>query len=153
MSCTAAIILLVLLAARPRDPERLPPLYDVTLPAMSPQAFTLTVFERIDGTDYAQSWLVTQAEQTDFAEADTTNPAGAGAVLARNQLLLAAREAESGKAKAEKRQRTGFRNICRERGHRPRKSSIANERQARSKRHWIVWIKAGASLDGHAMRR
>jgi len=28
---------------------------------MSPQAFTLTGFERIEGTDYAQSWLVTQA--------------------------------------------------------------------------------------------
>ena len=46
---------------RPRDPDRLPPLYDITLPAMSPQAFTLAGFERIDGTDYAQSWLVTQA--------------------------------------------------------------------------------------------
>jgi hypothetical protein len=46
--------------ARPRDPDRLPPLYDVTLPAMSPQAFTLTGFERIEGTDYAQSWLITR---------------------------------------------------------------------------------------------
>ena len=46
---------------RPRDPDRLPPLYDVTLPAMSPQAFTLAGFERIEGTDYAQSWPVTQA--------------------------------------------------------------------------------------------
>ena len=44
---------------RPRDPDRLPPLYDVMLPAMSPQAFTLAGFERIDGVDYAQSWLVT----------------------------------------------------------------------------------------------
>ena len=35
--------------------DRLPPLYDVTLPAMSPQAFRLTGFERIEGTDYAQS--------------------------------------------------------------------------------------------------
>ena len=47
--------------SRPRDPDRLPPLYDVALPAMSPQAFTLTVFERNEGTDYAQSWLITQA--------------------------------------------------------------------------------------------
>jgi hypothetical protein len=47
--------------SRPRNPDRLPPLYDVTLPAMSPQAFTLAGFERIEGTDYAQSWLVTQA--------------------------------------------------------------------------------------------
>ena len=46
--------------SRPRDPDRLPPLYDVTLPAMSPQAFTLTGFERVEGTDYAQSWLITQ---------------------------------------------------------------------------------------------
>lgn len=41
--------------------DRLPPVYDVTLPAMSPQAFTLTGFERIGGTDYARSWLITQA--------------------------------------------------------------------------------------------
>jgi hypothetical protein len=41
--------------------DRLPPLYDVTLPTMSPQAFTLAGFERIEGRDYAQSWLVTQA--------------------------------------------------------------------------------------------
>jgi hypothetical protein len=46
--------------ARPREPDRLPPIYDVTLPAMSPQAFTLAGFERNDRTDYAQSWLVTQ---------------------------------------------------------------------------------------------
>jgi len=28
------------------------------LVAMSPQAFTLMGFERIEGVDYAQSWLV-----------------------------------------------------------------------------------------------
>ena len=33
-------------------------LLDMRLVAMSPQAFTLTGFERIDGADYAQSWLV-----------------------------------------------------------------------------------------------
>jgi hypothetical protein len=27
--------------------------------AMSPQAFTLAGFERVDGADFAQSWLVT----------------------------------------------------------------------------------------------
>ena len=32
-------------------------LYDVRLMAMSPQAFTLTGLERIDGAEYAQSWL------------------------------------------------------------------------------------------------
>jgi hypothetical protein len=36
----------------------LPTLHDRVLPAMSPQAFTLTGFERIDGADFAQSWLV-----------------------------------------------------------------------------------------------
>ena len=40
-------------------PEELPALYDPILIAMSPQAFTLAGFERIDGADYAQSWLVT----------------------------------------------------------------------------------------------
>jgi hypothetical protein len=41
------------------DPEDLPTLYDPVLIAMSPQAFTLAGFERINGADYAQSWLVT----------------------------------------------------------------------------------------------
>src|SRR4030095_4231220 len=35
-----------------------PALLDVTLVAMSPQAFTLTGFERESGAEYAQSWLV-----------------------------------------------------------------------------------------------
>lgn len=46
---------------RPVRPEQLPTLYDPVLLAMSPQAFTLTGFERLDGVDYAQSWLVTLA--------------------------------------------------------------------------------------------
>ena len=33
-------------------------LYDVRLMTMSPLAFTLTGLERIDGAEYAQSWLV-----------------------------------------------------------------------------------------------
>ena len=37
-------------------PER--ELLAVTLVAMSPQAFTLTGFERDNGVEYAQSWLV-----------------------------------------------------------------------------------------------
>jgi hypothetical protein len=41
-------------------------------------------------------------------DARTTNPAEAGPVLAPNHLLLAARETESGKANAEKRERGGF---------------------------------------------
>ena len=36
----------------------LPELLDVRLISMSPQAFTLTGFERIEGAEYAQSWLV-----------------------------------------------------------------------------------------------
>jgi len=40
--------------------ETLPELFDVRLLAMSPQAFTLTGFERADGVEYAQSWLVCQ---------------------------------------------------------------------------------------------
>jgi hypothetical protein len=48
--------------ARPRDPDELPTLFDPALLAMSPQAFSLTGFERIDGVDYAQSWLATPAD-------------------------------------------------------------------------------------------
>lgn len=36
-------------------------LMDVTLVAMSPQAFTLTGFERENGAEYAQSWLIAEA--------------------------------------------------------------------------------------------
>ncbi len=43
---------------RAAGPDALPALYDPMLIAMSPQAFTLTGFERIEGADYAQSWLV-----------------------------------------------------------------------------------------------
>src|SRR5262249_47603552 len=35
-----------------------PTLLDVHIMAMSPQAFTLAGFERIEGVEYAQSWLV-----------------------------------------------------------------------------------------------
>lgn len=40
--------------------NNLPELFDVRLMAMSQQAFTLTGFERADGVEYAQSWLVCQ---------------------------------------------------------------------------------------------
>lgn len=33
-------------------------LFDVRIIGMSPQAFTLTDFERVDGAEYAQSWIV-----------------------------------------------------------------------------------------------
>ena len=39
----------------------LPELLDVRIVSMSPQAFTLMGFERIEGTEYAQSWLCTPA--------------------------------------------------------------------------------------------
>ena len=35
-----------------------PCLYDVHIVGMSPQAFSLTGFERSDGAEYMQSWLV-----------------------------------------------------------------------------------------------
>lgn len=38
--------------------QLLPALLDVHLIGMSPRAFTLAGFERIDGVEYAQSWLV-----------------------------------------------------------------------------------------------
>ena len=43
---------------RPVHVERLPTLHDPVLVAMSPEAFTLAGFERVDGVEYAQSWLV-----------------------------------------------------------------------------------------------
>ena len=39
----------------------LPELYDVRVVAMSQQAFTLSGLERIEGADYAQSWLISPA--------------------------------------------------------------------------------------------
>ena len=36
----------------------LPELCDVRIVSMSPQAFTLSGVDRIDGVEYAQSWLV-----------------------------------------------------------------------------------------------
>lgn len=44
--------------ARAAGPDALPALYDPVLIAMSPQAFTLAGYERIEGADYVQSWLV-----------------------------------------------------------------------------------------------
>jgi len=45
-------------SSRPMGPDEIPTLLDPVLIAMSPLAFTLTGFERIDGVDFAQSWLV-----------------------------------------------------------------------------------------------
>ena len=41
----------------------LPELLDVRITAMSPQAFTLTGFERVAGVDNAQSWLVAECSR------------------------------------------------------------------------------------------
>jgi hypothetical protein len=38
--------------------EERPRLFDVHIIGMSPQAFTLTGFERLDGAEYMQSWIV-----------------------------------------------------------------------------------------------
>ena len=43
---------------RSAGPDALPALYEPVLIAMSPQAFTLAGYERIEGADYAQSWHV-----------------------------------------------------------------------------------------------
>jgi hypothetical protein len=43
---------------RPVAPDRFPPLLDPTITAMSPLAFTLSGFERLDAVEYAQAWLV-----------------------------------------------------------------------------------------------
>lgn len=40
-----------------------PELLDVRIIGMSPQAFTLAGFERIEGAEYAQSWLVGRASR------------------------------------------------------------------------------------------
>lgn len=45
---------------RPVEPDQLPPLYDPALIGMSPLAFTITGFERVNAVDYAQSWLITR---------------------------------------------------------------------------------------------
>ena len=42
---------------RAKEPDA-PILMDVHITAMSPQAFTLTGFERVDGTEFVQSWLI-----------------------------------------------------------------------------------------------
>jgi hypothetical protein len=44
--------------ARAAGPDALPALYDPVIVAMSPQAFTLMGFERIEGAEYAQSWFI-----------------------------------------------------------------------------------------------
>lgn len=46
--------------ANVRPSNARPELLDVRIVAMSPQAFTLAGSERIDDTEYAQSWLVSQ---------------------------------------------------------------------------------------------
>lgn len=42
----------------PGHAKQPPSLYDVQLIGMSPSAFSLAGFERLEGVDYAQSWLV-----------------------------------------------------------------------------------------------
>ncbi len=47
----------------PTRSELLPLLLDVQLVAMSPSAFTLSGFERVDGTEYAQAWIACAPER------------------------------------------------------------------------------------------
>lgn len=42
----------------PCHAKQLPTLLDVRLIGMSPSAFSLSGFERVEGVEYAQSWLV-----------------------------------------------------------------------------------------------
>ena len=42
--------------------EDRPRLLDVHIIGMSPQAFTLSGFERIDGAEYMQSWIVARCD-------------------------------------------------------------------------------------------
>jgi hypothetical protein len=51
-----------------------PKLLDVRLMAMSPQAFTLTGFERVAGVEYAQSWLVANCARNRVDERDKPEP-------------------------------------------------------------------------------
>src|SRR5512139_1062470 len=44
--------------ATPGYAKQSPTLLDVRLIGMSPSAFSLSGFERVDGVEYAQSWLV-----------------------------------------------------------------------------------------------
>ena len=44
---------------------KVPRLLDVRLMAMSPQAFTLTGFERVAGVEYVQSWLVANCARSE----------------------------------------------------------------------------------------
>ena len=44
--------------ATPGHAKQPPTLLDVRLIGMSPSAFSLSGFERVDGVEYAQSWLV-----------------------------------------------------------------------------------------------
>jgi len=49
--------------ASPMRRELLPMLLDVQLVAMSPGAFTLSGFERVDGAEFAQAWLAVASER------------------------------------------------------------------------------------------
>ncbi len=60
--------------ASPTRAELLPMLLDVQLVAMSPNAFTLAGFERIDGADYAQAWILSPTD----ARTRTSSEGGRG---------------------------------------------------------------------------
>jgi len=49
--------------ASPGHAKQPPTLLDVRLIGMSPSAFSLSGFERVDGVEYAQSWLIQDTAQ------------------------------------------------------------------------------------------
>jgi hypothetical protein len=54
----------VLVFERPRAPDVLAELFDPVIVAMSPQAFTLSGFERVGDQSFAQAWLVRAVEHS-----------------------------------------------------------------------------------------
>lgn len=50
--------------------ELLPDLHGAQLVGMSPLAFSLAGFERVDGVEYAQSWIVSAAPPRKVADED-----------------------------------------------------------------------------------
>ena len=52
----------ILVLDRPREADVLAELYEPQIIAMSPQAFTLSGYERVGEQRYAQSWLVRDIE-------------------------------------------------------------------------------------------
>ena len=72
---------------RVKDPDELPLLYEPLLVAMSPTAFLLAGFERVDGADYAnRGWCRRRVRWvSDARTADSSGAARARAAHGRDQ--------------------------------------------------------------------